>query len=252
MNLKQVRRLFVEWSGREDLVNEDYSDRGADEFIRQAADWLDENLDHPKSETRHVVQITQGDFYIQLPRCQAITGVWIMGTDVDGQYIRRQLEGPRTMAWIRNEYNEKWSSQSQDTPRDFGLNIIGLDGSQQDLTSSDLSGYDDIEDLILSGDVTNHHFQYTGILLAPVADQTYTVNVFGRFYQSTLTDDTDLNYWTVVKPFVLAKAACRMHEGTLRNFQGEKDWMASLDIDLQALDKSSADLLSAGLTEMNG
>lgn len=252
MNLRQVRRQFVTDSGREDLINEDGSDRGADKYIQAAADWLDENMDHPKSTTRHVELLSSGSYYLHLPRCQTVEQVWIMGEDVDGQYIRRQLSGPRSAAWIRHNYNEKWSEQSQDTPTDYSLDVIGLEGSQVGLESTDLSSYDDVDDLLLADDSNAPHYKYTGMLFVPVADQEYTLSVFGKFYQKELTTDTDQNYWTVVKPLILSKAACRLVEGALRNFQGEQDFLKSIEVDMRALDKSFADQTSAGLLELNG
>lgn len=45
MNLIEIRELFRNTSGRYDLVNDDFSDNGADLFINDAIKWLDSKID---------------------------------------------------------------------------------------------------------------------------------------------------------------------------------------------------------------
>ncbi len=68
MNLKRVRELFVRWSGRSDLANDDGSDRGADVFIQQGADWLDEVVENPKSVSRYLIEVGVGDHFANVHR----------------------------------------------------------------------------------------------------------------------------------------------------------------------------------------
>lgn len=236
MSLKDVRRMFCEeYTGRYDLINEDGSDAGADKFIRQAADWLDEMVEHPKSVARYIINVTQGDYYKHVPRLQRVHQVWIMGEDVEGNHKRQRLHY-RTLDWLRSEYYEPWDEEDQDTPYYYAVDPIGLAGSQWDWDSADeLSGLDDVGD-IKEGD----HFDYTGILWAPPSDGTYVMTVFGDFYSRKLTTDAALNYWTAVKPLTLAKAAAMQHEASLRNRKGEEDWLASIEVDLRGIDKAQA------------
>lgn len=45
MNLREIRKLFLDMSGRYDLVNEDLSDNGANYYINEGSKWLDSKVD---------------------------------------------------------------------------------------------------------------------------------------------------------------------------------------------------------------
>jgi len=45
MNLLEIRKQFRTTSGRYDLVNDDYSDNGANHFINEGVKWLDSKVD---------------------------------------------------------------------------------------------------------------------------------------------------------------------------------------------------------------
>jgi len=214
---------------------------------------LDEETDNPKSVARHVVEVAAGDYSAEIPRCMGMPQVWIMGADVDGQERRKALLY-RTLAWLRTAYSEPWSDVTQGAPTYFSFNVIGLEGDQFDYDSADeLDGLYDVADVhSYDEDEADGHFIYNGLLWMPPADSTLTMNVFGHFYQKKLVLDTDINYWTVRKPLTLVKAACMMHESSLRNKQGYADWKAMVDDDLLGVDKSVADMESANINQMEG
>ena len=248
MALKDIRREFVEWSGRADLMNADGSDRGADKFIRAASDRLDEETDRPKQVARHIIDVDEGDYSAEIPRCLGIPQVWVMSATT-----RYALEF-KTLAWIRKEYNEPWASTDNGVPAYFCLNVVGLDGSQFDWDADDeLDGLYDVADVhSYDADEAAAHFEYNGLLWMPPASSTLTMNLFGNFYEKKLTLDTDINYWTVCKPLVLVAAACREHEASLRNTAGWDDWNKVVDYGLEGVDKAEADTDSASTNEMEG
>ena len=243
MNLKRVRELFVRWSGRSDLANDDGSDRGADVFIQQGADWLDEVVENPKSVSRYLVEVAVGDHFANVPRLQRVESIWIMGV-INGITGRQKLD-EKDLNWMRDRFSGVWSDLDKGVPKYYSYNVIGLQGNQWE---KDLDGLSDVTDIY---DVEDH-FDDTGILWMPPANVVFTLTVFGDFYQRILDSDSAINYWTSFKPLVLAKAACLMQESSLRNFQGESDWEKSLARDLRGIDIVTAGQAIGESNEMRG
>ena len=102
MNLLEIRKKFVELTGRYDLVadyaGEDYSDAGADFFIRAASAFLDSRVDIDKSSMRYQKDILYEDFFLTFPKCRAIESVYASSSS-----NRIKLE-KKDISWIRSNY----------------------------------------------------------------------------------------------------------------------------------------------------
>ena len=102
MNLKEVRTMLVDVSGRFDLVTNttDYADNGANFFINAGMRWIEGKVEHPKSAARYVKDLTYGEFLVNMLYSRAIKEVWI--SNADG---RKQLER-KSLTWIRSRYSK--------------------------------------------------------------------------------------------------------------------------------------------------
>ena len=88
MNLLQIRKKFLDLSGRYDLVNDDYSDNGANFFINEGRKFLDRMDETQKSWAVRFVTVPINTIYATFQYCRAIKGVWAVSA-VEGRW---QLE----------------------------------------------------------------------------------------------------------------------------------------------------------------
>lgn len=247
MEYKDVRKKFVELSGRYDLVNADWSDNGADFFINAGQMFLDRQASSSsKSVAKFPSLVTAGTILIKTPGLRAVKEVWA-GNSVDGLV---ELER-HTIAELRSAYGEQLSSIDRDTPAYYAP--CTFRPYPDTVTSTTLTGYYDIDDLVLD----NTHYTYRGIIIAPPPDTSFYVSIYGLFYSPTLSATVAAgvwtqtkSYWSEVFPDILIQAALFKMETFYRNTEGAKDWKFSLDIDLAGLDKDEAEEESA--SQMGG
>ena len=89
-------------------------------------------------------------------------------------------------------------------------------------------------------------FQRNGLLFMPPADETYTMTIHGHFFEP-LESDYDVTYYTDVYPEVSIMASMLAMEVFMRNTQGVKDminsinlWQRGIDYDLVRAEMSLA------------
>lgn len=80
MNLKQIRDLVIEISGRADLSDVD-SVIDVDDLINEASKALDRQLFAGMSNPRYTKDLASGDMLIPIPTCRAIKAVWLYTAD---------------------------------------------------------------------------------------------------------------------------------------------------------------------------
>jgi len=223
MNLLQTRTLFRNLSGRFDLVNEDFSDNGADIFINTGSKYLD-RLDETQKSWGSVFKFLELGYYIvTFPYCRAIKEVWCGSTTA-----RWQLEKKNLQDLIEGYLSGMPSSRTPGTPLYYSPCItryIPEDALAIDIES--FLGWVDVP----SG--SNYAFN-TILLNVPVSEKT-TVIVNGLFYSIELVNDTDENYWSAVHPMLLYQAAMREVEISNRNTQGVNDWSAVIKETMQQI-----------------
>ena len=91
MNLLEVRTQFVKLSGRDDLINEDDSDNGADFFINSGQRFLDRRIDFRKSIGRVFKPLAVDSWYIQFEGCRSIEKVWANNSEERWELERKDL-----------------------------------------------------------------------------------------------------------------------------------------------------------------
>ena len=92
MNLLQLRTKFRSLSGRFDLVNEDFTDNGADFFINEGRKYLDSLYETQKSWASCFRFLEIGKFSVSFPYCRAIKEVWAATTEARWQLEKTSLQ----------------------------------------------------------------------------------------------------------------------------------------------------------------
>lgn len=241
MTLRAVRDKFIEASGRYDLINENGSDNGANDFINRAQKWLDQRLDEPIPACRRRVQkdVVTGAFSLCFSYCRSIHEVWVSDGETRWQLDRRSIKR------LRTDYPTPWNEIDGGAPDVFAETVAKLGPEQRAVSQGN---YDDDfsfdrEDLNLPGADSGCCPGYAKrkIVFLPPADKTLTVSVWGLFYNPKLTEDEDESYWTEVHPETLVLAALYILEGQYRNSEGMNDWIKQIQMTLTAIDHDSVE-----------
>ena len=252
MDYKDVRKKFVELSGRYDLVNPDWTDNGADFFLNAGQRMLDRLQDTGKMQAKNVQSVAAGTIQVYIAGLRAVLDVWV-GTSDDGL---TEL-GKKSIKWLRSYYGEQLGDVDQGTPEYYAPAIFRPFVDTE--TTTTLSGFYDIDDLILPTAGTPLHFTNTGIIIMPPPDGTMYVSTYGLYYSPTLSATLLTGTWTQVKSFwtesfpeVLIKAGLLQLETFYRNREGVKDWKDAILDDVSGMDKDQAEEEASGITEMGG
>jgi len=224
MNLGEIRQKFVEFSGRNDLVNSDDSDNGADFFINAGQRFLDRRIDFKKSTGRYFKELAASSWYLSVEGCRTLDMVWINDTEERWQLTRKDLE------WLHAEYPEAISATDASDPLYWA--------------PAELRGIN-IADMNSQGSFFNYVLRETeregvsGLIILPPPDVAIVVELWGKFYSPKLAQNVDKSYWTEVVPETLLMAAMYRLELFYRNTEGAKDWLAGIELDLFDIDKDT-------------
>jgi len=240
MNLIQLRTKLRELSGRFDLVNEDYSDNGADFFIYEGQKFLDRLDETQKSWASCFRFIEIGGFAVQFPYCRAIKEVWIGSTSA-----RWKLDKIDLQDLITDYLTGMPAQRSTGTPLYYSPGITRY--IPEDATVDTFESYLGWVD-IPSG---NAH-EYNTVLLNVPTCEKIVVDIKGLFYTSQLVNDEDKNHWSVNHPMLLIMAAQRQMEVINRNTQGVNDWNNSISIEAKQLGMDLVEELIAEVSQMGG
>jgi len=241
MNLLQVRTKFRELSGRFDLVNDDYSDNGADFFINEGRKYLDRLDETQKSWASCFRLVELGHFSTSFPYCRAIKEVWVASAS-EGRW---QLEKKDLQDLIEGYLTGLPSSREVGIPQYYSPCMTRY--IPEDATIEDLGAFIGFVDI-----PTGNALEYNSILLNVPTDEQLMVDIKGLFYSHKLTEDTDTNYWSEVHPILLYMATMRYIEIANRNTQGVKDWEASILNDMRLNGFDLVEELIAEVSEMEG
>lgn len=232
MEYKDVRKKFVELSGRYDLVNQDWTDNGADFFINAGQRSLDRGADVVKSRAKNVQSIVAGTVIVKTIGLRSVNKVWA-GNSTDGLIELEKV----SIDDIRAEYGEQVSSIDQGTPAYYAA--VGFRPYPDAVLAATWSGYYDIDDLLLA----DTHYTHRGIILCPPPDVAYYISIDGTFYSPELSATLaagvwtqTMSYWSMVHPDLLLEAALLKLESFYRNTEGVKDWKNVLDMDVKTLE----------------
>lgn len=240
MNLLQMRTLFLRLSGRTDLVNQDFTDNGANFYLNEGRKFLDRLDETQKSWASMYRFVEIGGFTAVFPFCRAIKEVWASTTTA-----RWQLEKKNLQDMIAGYLAGTPSSRSVGTPLFYSPIITRY--IPEDAIVTDIEAFVGFVE-IPSGNAS----AFNGIILnVPVSEKT-GLDIRGLFYSMELTEDTDENYWSAVHPQLLYMAAMRYAEINNRNTQGKQDWERSILDDMKQLGMDLVEEIISEVTQIKG
>lgn len=240
MNLQEIRRKFRDLSGRFDLVNDDFSDNGADFFINEASKWLDKTAETTKTWASYKEIITAGTWNVQFPSCRAIKEVWL-ATD-EGRW---QLEKRRLQDILEGYYYATPAEIDTGTSLYYAPTVTRH--IPEDITAVTLATFEPYVEVL-----TPTGYTYNAILLSVPVDRDTLVDVKGLFHSVALSDDDDENYWSVVHPLLLIQAAMRISHIVTGNRPLLDITDRGLDGDLNRLEKDLVEQMIAEIDQMEG
>lgn len=236
MNLLEIRKKFIELSGRFDLVVDitDYVDNGADFYIREGSKLLDQLNDSGAEEGTVFYNVKVGDYYLFIPELRVVEEVWAYNSEK-----RFQLEETNRVGLWEYFPNKLLSS-------DYTLPTKYYPGS---FKVGNTESNDRVPDFMIrlsdEGDVPN------GIIFQPT-DTALTIEVIGKFFSSKLERDCDTNFWSIHYPLLLTWASLYNLEVSYRNSEGAKDWMSAIELRLFYISKDKVDQDSINVKQMQG
>lgn len=240
MNLLQIRTKFRELSGRFDLVNEDFTDNGADFFLNEGRKFLDRLDETQKSWGSCFRFIDVGFYSASIPNCRAIKEVWANTTIARWRLDKMDLAKLITDYLLGNP-----DTRTDGTPLYYSPTITRH--IPEDAIPADFEAFLGFVD-VPAEDVHN----YNTILLNAPTDVKIVVDVKGLYYSFELAEDTDENYWSSQHPMLLYMSAMRQIEIVNRNTQGVNDWVNSIMVEMKQLGMDLVEELISEVTQMEG
>lgn len=240
MPLLDVRKQFIEYTGRYDLVLDtiDYDNNGADTFIVAGQRWLDRTYEVNGSKGRDDSLLEIGAWFSLVPEVRVIESVWVS-----------LLTGERYFL----EYlpmKDYRASFAKDAPQiTNGRTTYYTPVFFQKVPTS----YDALIDVVGSNTyLVPTPVGYNGLLFMPPTEAQINLEVHGKFYQPKLENNTDTNLWTEAYPTALVLAACRQVEISYRNQQGVRDYEAGLDGELRGAEFDLVDSETNNMPRLKG
>lgn len=239
MNLKDIRKWFVQESGRYDLVEnqDDWTDDGADNYINAAQRWLDRKAEHRKEVARAFAILEPGDYFVFFREVRIITEVWV-GNSVAGMWPMHK----KSYKELRQIYKEPFQLVSKGAPTYYAPAYI----RPANETESTFDGRLDLMDVMVDWK------SYNGLFLLPPMNREYQVEIWGKFFAEKLEEDSDESYWTIEDPAILIKACLRELEVFYRNTQGVRDWENAIMSEIQGIQFDRIAEEITGINQMEG
>lgn len=212
MTLLEMRKMFIERSGRYDLWNDDGSNNGADFYIQRGQRHLENLLSNGRQDAEHHVTLVNSSRFC-LPDVRIVKDVYAKST------TQKRTKLTRVSIEQAREY-----LIGEDLSCEFPLyycvfNSRGAYG--ETLALPDSCFLDSVDDV-----AANLTYSQMGFLLLPVLSINLTLDVEVRTTtrEPLLSVDDDVNTWSSEWPELLLFSALRILEITYRNTQGVKDW----------------------------
>lgn len=211
MNLSEIRTQFIDMSGRADFSADATGIARANWFINAGSRLLDGMIEKPDSET-YRFELAAGKTLFTLRSLRYASEV--TRTDANGQEIKlvkaSNYEVRTGKIWDGWSYAPSGSDPMRRGERPNSWFVPAGDG-----------------------------YAMANIEVSPWAE-TSTVTVVGRFDSGGMSADTDTNWWSMVRPELLVKAALYQLETFYRNSSGAADWLAAIQLEITGVDHDAA------------
>lgn len=223
MNLAELRAVFVEKSGRYDLITDTGADAGANFFIQSGQRFLDRRADIKAAQDMvSVLDVYAGIGYVEVPNCWLIKTVRILQDSGQCWYPLNRLEYRGSLRYMMTPNGD---------PRYYVVS------TKRHAPSFDKLEADSIHvpaDAFTFGD---WGLTTLTIELLPHPSTPSSIEVLGRYYSAPLESDQSTSYWSIAHPDVLVKAAMYQLEVFYRNTEGANDWLSSIQLDLTDIEQ---------------
>jgi hypothetical protein len=224
MTLRQIRKMFVEKSGRYDLMNDDGADNGADFFIQRGQRHLENLVSNGRQDAEHYVTLT-GVSHFCLPNIRIVKELYAKGVQQKRTKLVR-ISLAQAREYVVGEIS------NNEMPQYYC--VFNTRGAYDEVVAEPGECF-----LNATDDVTNNMtYAQVGFLLLPriSAGTVLDVVVHTTTREPLLATDEDENSWTTEWPELLLYSAFRVMEVTYRNTQGVKDWDQAIASILVPLD----------------
>lgn len=206
MKLKEFRKLFVEVTGRYDLIKDPESgeDDGADFYIKAAHRFLDKRFKTSTSQNRSYLQLKKGMDEYPLPGCLSIVNVNVATPD----------SGKVNLGLIsEEEMDEMHVEGGTGSPKFYAVTNPNIAPIDQQATQQ---------------------LGQIALRIFPSPDSDMVCQVKGRF-ATVPQADSSTSFWMSNYPEILVRACQYQIETFHRNTQGANDHLNALMLDLQEL-----------------
>jgi hypothetical protein len=220
--------MAVKLSGRYDLVNEDGStpengtDNGMNSFITSGQRYLDMLIDSKKSDGVRYDTLAIDGWYVPITGIRAIETVWANHTTERWQLERKSL------VWMKENYADLISATTSGDAEYWAPAL---------LRGIDVTNKDSLGAFFNYALAQTSYEDYSGIIVLPKTDVALVLEISGKFWSPTLSNDTDTSYWTEVHEMLLVWATLRQLEISYRNKEGASDWEQAIAGYIMGLDK---------------
>lgn len=240
MTLRELRKRFIEMSGRYDLWNDDGSDNGADFYVQRGQRHLENLVSTGRQDAEHHLSLIGASRFC-LPDVRIVKALYAQTAEQKRTKLTR-ISIDQARAFILGETSESVFPQYYCV-----FNSRGSYGaSLADPSACFLADADDV-----AAGVTYHQ---VGFLLLPYlsANTVLDIVVHTTTREPLLVNDDDVNYWTTEWPEALLYASFRSLEITYRNTQGVKDWDLAIASILTPLEMDWVDDDTQNVLRMEG
>lgn len=211
------------------------SDANLSAYLNAGQELLDQMaIDSPGLRRRYMGVLANGDHELVVTDLISVQRLTIIDSTNGRSDITENFYSP---ARFREEAPDLIADWDSNTPYAWTFNTIHLPDSQGDQSAATFAsaGVLDYDDVTFH-ETDGSQYKQKGILFYPKADEAYTIEVVGLFRSKTLSSDTDVSYWTIVRPYLLVLAACFVIEREMRDTAGMKTWMDAIEHDLSLMD----------------
>ena len=194
MTLIEIRQKLRERPyNRTDLVTSDYADNGIDLYIKEAVEFLDGLLGAPASRSIFEASLVAGDYEITLNGCLAVEQLWFYYPSASTTIVQ---QGHNNLPFLNlgrflHDF-PKQENTAQGMPTAW--TVWPLRTSSSDIRTTDATVFT----------AANRHLQVVRVM--PPIDQALTFYVIGQFESGILNSDSNSNYWSICRPYILLQA----------------------------------------------
>lgn len=155
-------------------------------------------------------------------RCVSIEEVWVNNNE------SRSLLSKISLRELKEYYSSLASEAATGNPLYYALaNLRALETTNKTSLGTFIN---------LNWSETDTNYDYRGIIIVPPASESMVIEVVGKFYQPVLNEDTQKNYWTILHPEILIKAALYQMEIFSEKYDTAKNRLNALINEIMMLD----------------